>query len=109
MNKQELELLISKAKSILRKKQPKLNAADLDDAIQHALLRYLEKYGTIDTLTIAWLVNAAGNRLIDLFRHDSRSVSLSGESLVDGSEGLVDLAIDNPDLEEYTSELLYEK
>ena len=103
MNKQELELLISKAKSILRKKQPKLNAADLDDAIQHALLRYLEKYGTIDTLTIAWLVNSAGNRLID------RSVSLSGESLVDGSEGLVDLAIDNPDLEEYTSELLYEK
>ena len=109
MNKKELELLIAKAKSILKKKQPKLNAADLDDAIQHALLRYLEKYGTVDTLTVAWLVNTAGNRLIDVFRHDSKHVPLSSDKLVDGAEILVDLACDNPDLSEYTSELLYQK
>lgn len=109
MGENELLVLISKAKSIIKSKQPKVRSADLEDAIQFGLLRYLEKYGTIDTLTVAWLVLTASRKLIDMNRHNIRSVFLPSLVLTDGNEALVDLALDNPDLEEFTSELLYPK
>lgn len=109
MGENELLVLISKAKSIIKSKQPKVCSADLEDAVQFGLLRYLEKYGTIDTLTVAWLVLTASRKLIDMKRHDSRSVSLPSSMLTDGDEAIVDLALDNPALDEITDHLLYPK
>ncbi|MBQ3349750.1 MAG: hypothetical protein IJG38_05075 [Thermoguttaceae bacterium] len=109
MGENELVILIKKAKSILRSKLPKTCSADLEDAIQFGLLRYLEKYGTIDTLTVAWLVLTANRRLIDVHRHDSKSVSLPSSLITDGDEAIVDLAIDNPDLCGITANMLFPK
>ncbi len=109
MGENELVTLINKAKNILRSKLPKTCYADIDDAVQFALLRYLEKFGTIDTLTVAWVVLAANRRLIDMHRHDSKAVALPSLMLVDGDEAMVDLALDNPDLGDITSHLLFPK
>lgn len=109
MGENELIILINKAKNILKSKLPKTCSADMEDAIQFALLRYLEKFGTIDTLTVAWLTLTAYRKLIDMHRHNSRSVSLPSSMLTDGDEAMVDLALDNPDLDEYTSNMLYPK
>lgn len=109
MGENELVILINKAKNIIKSKQPKAGSADIEDAIQFGLLRYLEKYGTIDTLTVAWLVLAASRKLIDMHRHDSKSVALPSSMITDGDEAMVDLALDNPDLDEYTSNMLYPK
>ncbi len=52
---------------------------------------------------------AASRKLIDMHRHDSKSLSLPSLLLVDGDEAMVDLALDNPDLGDITSHLLFPK
>lgn len=109
MDDKELLLLIDKAKNIIKSKQPKARMADIEDAIQTAILRYLEKFGTVDTLTTAWLTLVGHRLLINKYNHDKRVVSLPPVILTEGSSAVVDLALDNPDLDEFTGALLYQK
>lgn len=109
MGDKELLLLIDKAKNIIKSKQPKARMVDIEDAVQTAILRYLEQAGTVDTLTTAWLTLVGYRLLINKYNHDKRVVPLPPLILTEGSSSIVDLALDNPDLDEITGNLLYPK
>lgn len=80
----------------LRKNFTDASRVDIEDAIQDALVKYLEKFGNLDNITPQWLYCAASRRLIDIYRHNSRSVSGCPEQVsYDDGPTMVNIATDS--------------
>ena len=80
----------------LRKKFTYASRADIEDAIQDSMVKYLEKFGNLDNITPQWLYQAASNRLIDIYRHNSRSTSGCPEQVsYDDGPTMVNIAADS--------------
>ena len=83
--------------SRLRKKYTNVSYHSLEDAVQEALLRYLEKNGNLDKVTEGWVWVAANRILIDQWRHDAKSSVGCVPEIFYESDGecLVNIAVDS--------------
>lgn len=111
MTDQELVKITQQAIAYLRKSNPCVAVADIEDVVSAATVKYIEKYSSLDSLTSAWLIRAGGRKLIDEYRKRHHTVSLGDFCDRDAVEypnfKLVDLGCDNPDLCSITQELLF--
>lgn len=105
-----LQNILSKTTNIIHTYLPEAQIADVEDAIQTACVKYLEKYNSLDNIAVSWLVRASINILIDTYRHDKKTCSLPGDIITKNDFiSLVDTKLDSTSdvLKEICDELLY--
>lgn len=105
-----LQTTLSKATNIIHAQLADVQLADIEDAIQSACVRYLEKYNSLDNISVSWLVRVAINILIDSHRRNKKSCSLPRDILVKNDFiSLTDMKLDSTSdvLKEICDELLY--
>ena len=76
----------------LRKKYSGIPYQDVEDAVSDSVLRYLERFGNLDSIGPAWLYVAANNRLIDMHRREGRVAIGCPEQIV-SNDGLTMISI----------------
>lgn len=94
---QYLEKLSKDMVKRLRKKWTDVPIQDLEDTVQDALVRYLEKTGSLDSISPQWMMTTCTHILIDKHRRSGVVVSLPDvdEVLAPDSSVLIDISLDS--------------
>ena len=87
--------------SRLKKKYPRTPVEDLEDCVQDRLLRYLESYGHLNSITPQWLWTSCVRYMIDKnrCREAKNVIGCLEQEVTPNSLTLIDISADSDDPE----------